>query len=795
MSDAPSQTDPPAPTPGADLWSGARVGRFTVLEKLGSGGMSTVWSAFDPKLDRLVALKFLKERPAGEGPSGLLREAQVLAQLSHPNVVAVHDVDTHDGRVFMALELVRGQSLRGWLKAPRPWRAVVRVLVEAGRGLAAAHQAGIVHRDFKPANVLVGEDGRVRVTDFGLARAAARPALTPTATPALPPLALQSGVEDVTERGFAIGTRGYMSPEQERGELADSRSDQFSFCVTAYEALCGIRPDAAAAPTATGTVDSEAPTVPVQPLSRPEPARLPGPRPGFRPPRRVLRVVARGLRREAGQRWGSMPELLEALDQASRRLRPVHLVAGAAALVVVAAAAAGPLSRRCSGGDQLIQEAWRPPDRAWLGTSFAAAAPEDPGAAGRAADQLDAYALGWAAAYRDTCRAAERGGEAAAVGALRLSCLEARREEARAVVELFRRADRRVVEKSADAVLGLPGVQGCAEVQAFPAPQPLPDDPRAREQIEELSRQLARIAALYGTGDYPAAAALAEPLSRQAEQTGFAPLQARAQLQRGSALMQIDRVDQAREVLTRAFTTAERARDDATRATAAARLGYLMGHLSGKFSEADAWLDEAIAVSERASSTQVSFDAHVGMAVLRLEEGRPREALEQVRATESMLPRLPGGAAEVNYRILLSDALMELGKNTEAIRPAEEAVALSRRIYGDRHQRTARTEYALGRALVYADRFVEGRAHVDTAAEIFTARSGPDARVVLQLSDLRVTAFQGEGRFKDALEESLRTLERKERLLGKDHMDLAFTLDNLGYALEALGRLPEAVDP
>src|SRR6185369_4160959 len=173
-----------------DVEAGERVGRYTVLERLGEGGMGTVWAAFDPTLDRKVALKFLHGTSADSEPGmaggakdPLLREAQALAKLSHPNVVAVHEVDTHRGRVFMALELVQGKTLKKWLAEKRHWREVLRALVEAGRGLAAAHAAGVVHRDMKPANILVGDDGRVRISDFGLARPEAHRKLDGAATP------------------------------------------------------------------------------------------------------------------------------------------------------------------------------------------------------------------------------------------------------------------------------------------------------------------------------------------------------------------------------------------------------------------------------------------------------------------------------------------------------------------------------------------------------------------------------------------------------------------------------------
>ncbi|HLL81490.1 MAG TPA: protein kinase [Longimicrobium sp.] len=172
-----------APGPGGStlfLERGTRVGRYVILEQIGSGGMGVVYAAMDPELDRKVALKLLRStgNDAPGAPSEarvrLLREAQAMARLSHPNVITIHDVGSHFSQVYLAMELVQGTTLTEWLRAKRTWREVVRVFCKAGQGLAAAHQAGLVHRDFKPDNVLVGDDGSVHVMDFGLARAATR---------------------------------------------------------------------------------------------------------------------------------------------------------------------------------------------------------------------------------------------------------------------------------------------------------------------------------------------------------------------------------------------------------------------------------------------------------------------------------------------------------------------------------------------------------------------------------------------------------------------------------------------
>ncbi|HEY0192590.1 MAG TPA: serine/threonine-protein kinase [Kofleriaceae bacterium] len=240
--------------PGAR--SGTMIGRFLVEGVLGTGGMGVVLAAYDPELDRKVALKLLAARPDPRWAEARIGEARAMAQLAHPNVVTVHEAGIVDATPYLVMELVAGGTLRSWIAEPHDWREVLAMMCAAGAGLAAAHRAGVVHRDFKPENVLVGGDGRPRVSDFGLASHGATPG-----------------------RG---GTRGYMAPEQRAGALVDARADQYAFCVTLAEALRGSRPRA-----------------------RPTPAwwdraMRRGPRAVGRAPAWLDRAVQRGLRAEPG---------------------------------------------------------------------------------------------------------------------------------------------------------------------------------------------------------------------------------------------------------------------------------------------------------------------------------------------------------------------------------------------------------------------------------------------------------------------------------------------------------------
>jgi serine/threonine protein kinase len=227
-----------------------KIGRFTVIDRLGEGGMGVVYTAYDDQLDRKVAVKVLRGEATRQdqvGRTRLLREAQAMARLSHPNIVTVYEVGDLDDQVFIAMEFVRGVSLDAWLK--RPGQAHLardprRVHRKAGRGLEAAHRAGIIHRDFKPHNVLVADEGAVKVLDFGLARAAEHAGSEELSATPESGAYNQSNLLDapLTRTGAIMGTPAYMAPEQHEGRPATAQSDQFSFCVSLHEGLYGIHP-------------------------------------------------------------------------------------------------------------------------------------------------------------------------------------------------------------------------------------------------------------------------------------------------------------------------------------------------------------------------------------------------------------------------------------------------------------------------------------------------------------------------------------------------------------------------
>ena len=452
-----------APCSGADR-TPVRIGRFDVLRRLGAGGMGVVYSAFDDELDRKVAIKLVLADRTG-GTQRLRREAQAIAKLSHPNVAVVYEVGEHRGQVFIAMEFVRGVTLRQWLDAEtRSWPEIRDVFIQAGEGLAAAHAADLVHRDFKPDNVMVGDDGRVRVLDFGLA------AVTGEAPPAGASAESSPVSTRLTATGALVGTPAYMAPEQLAGGRSAPRSDQFSFCVCLWEALMQRRPFDG------DTVEGLAAAV----CDGPRPA-IPD-TPGL--PATVGQAIVRGLSVDPDDRFDNMRQLLAAVsvDPAARRRR-ASLALGGAGLVVVASAAGyfiAAADQSCAPAQTQLEPFWTAGRRSAAETALARAETPVPLPAwAKTATALDEFVDEWTAVYERTCAAANVGEE------LRLErqlCLQWELEALQPLTDALVAGEAEAVARTA------------SELQTFPRP--------AQCETEAQLKRLAQSRAL-GTSPRP----------------------------------------------------------------------------------------------------------------------------------------------------------------------------------------------------------------------------------------------------------------------------------------------------
>ena len=524
-----SQTMAPAASGVQSIVDGRReqIGRYVVLKALGSGGMGVVLAAYDADLDRKVALKILREdiRDGSAGAVRMRREAQAMARLSHPNVAQVYEVaeDQH-GRLFLAMEYIEGVTLRAWLDAKaRSWREVLAVYVEAGRGLAAAHAAVLMHRDFKPENVMLARDGRVRVVDFGLSRRYQVHDDDASAS------ASGRGVElTVTRVGALVGTPAYMSPEQHEHGDVDARSDQFSFCVAVWEALYGRRPYA-------GETVAEV-------LASIRGGELRGAA-GSRVPAWVRRVLERGLVHEPSLRWPTMDALLAELGRDPVRTRRRWLAA-AAAVVGVAGASYGVAAYRiaearvCSGAAEELAAVWGPEPRAAVeGAVRATGVAYAERAATTAADLLDEHAARWVAVHTSSCTSHQRGHLSPQLFDRRMACLRQRRSELAATATVLAQTTRETVTQAVDAARGLPPVGMCEDDERLLAAVVPPADAETTAAVEEVRGRLARLQALERGGRHAEALAAVLPLTGEAERLGFVPLRAEVHLLAAKLLM------------------------------------------------------------------------------------------------------------------------------------------------------------------------------------------------------------------------------------------------------------------
>lgn len=736
----------------AQLARGTALGRYLILEVLGEGGMGVVYSAYDPELDRKVAIKLLQPElrsSALADPTRLVREAQALARLSHPNVIAVHDVGTlPDDRVFIAMELVDGETLRRWLRAqPRSWREVVAVMLGAGSGLAAAHAAGLVHRDFKPDNVLVGRDGRVRVMDFGLARLQRLAEEEPRASrdsdlqvEARSPLSAP-----LTVAGTVLGTPAYIAPEIYREQPADERADQFSFGVTMYEALFGIRPY--------HRKDLRAGVA--TPMQPPTPARVPAP---------IQRVVMRAIAIDPAARYPTMDALLAELaidPDAARRRRLVGGGAAAAAAAIaiaagVAMSSAGAPSREppCRGIDRRLAGIWDDAARREIGAAFGKATPLFGARAFAVVERaLDTYATAWATTATESCEATRiRGTQTEDVLTLRQGCLDQRLEELRAVAGVFRNADATLVERAETVVAGLEPVRRCSNIELLRAPERATDEQQAR--LRPLLPKLADAKAALGAGQFLAAGLAVRALVDGSKEAGFEPALAEALLLRGTLLLQLGKGADAVTALTDAVWSAMRGRREDIVATAALAAAQASAQFVHKPAEARIWLGLAAA-----SATRIGVDP-------KLEQKR-LEVLGIIEAESGNLPA--------------------------AIAAHEQALVLATRARDDGPEGIWANEQMLGSTLAKSGAWIKALPHFERALALREAMVGPEHPDIALILSMLGASYNRAGERAKARAAYGRALAIRERAFGPDSPRLAVTLNNYAHHQRTQGNHVDAL--
>jgi tetratricopeptide (TPR) repeat protein/tRNA A-37 threonylcarbamoyl transferase component Bud32 len=762
------------------LKTGALVGRYVVIDHLGSGAMGSVFAAYDPELGRRVALKILHERSADESSRlRMLREAQAMARLQHPNVVVVFDVGAYDGRIWLAMELVEGQTLGAWLRAAeRDWAAVVEVLVAAAQGLAAAHSAGLIHRDVKPENIMIS-DGRVRVADFGLARAGADMA-EETGIDTVTRTGVNSLLDsDLTGVGALVGTPRYMSPEGFLGEPVDARGDQYGWAVTAWEALYG------APPVEAETLDE---------LRRKVITGQRRPPTGRRVPKWLRRIVERCLEVLPDARFPSMSAVVAAIEVQRRRRRwlfGAYGAAGVAALVAAGLAVAGlaerDADRRCVAAGAAIDEVWGSAQRRATEGAFTASGHPDARAIfRRSAPWLDDYAARWRDERTALCRAT-RAGEAEAPAAA-LACLEERRLALAALVDgVFASADRDVVLRSVSAAAGLPALAPCSDAAALARAPALPEADAARERIAALRGRHEQVKALVAAGKYPAASDALPGLVADAEASGWEPLIVDVGLTKAGLLIRTGDSEGAEALYEETLWRAASAGDDASVADAAAMLTYVVGYLRARPVEGLRWGRMARAALARAGDLEGMREATLvsSLGIVHEALGDYDAAQANKEAVLELRERLMGAAhpGVANAHNNLGILYLTRGEAERAEHHHRRAIAIRERVLGPRHPDVGDSYLNLGNVYALRKDNAAALAAYERALGIFAESYGEGTPRVAAILDNIAGVQRDLGDLDAALRNHREALAIRERVLPENHPEIGVSHFGVGACL------------
>lgn len=765
-----------------------RVGRYVLGDRIGRGAMGEVFRAHDPELDREIAIKVVWpprfRGDAAPSRAKLMREAQAVALLSHPNVVTIHDVgpcfsdDAGVGPIYIAMELVEGETIREWMDAapPRSWREVLSVFLPAGRGLAAAHAAGVVHRDFKPANVLIGRDRRIRVTDFGLARIVGSPSESATQSDADASGSRAGGAPGT----LSIGTPGYMAPEQQRGDSYDVRADIFGFCAALYEALYGVKAFAGdRAEAVMLAVDSGQITPPPSGVSVPAPVR---------------RIAERGLSRTPEGRPPSMEVVLAELERAARPSRGrAFLVGGITVVGLGVGLAWWPRAEPCLDAAHAIEERWDPTRREAVSRALHGLDVPDADLLARTAvAELDAYAVSWTTVRMNACRAAAT--TPPDLVDARTRCLERGLSELGGLVDMLGEADVALAAGTLRAIERLPLPTTCDDPQYLLSEVPPPSDPAIARQVAALREQLAEVATLRSTGEREEALREAVRVHTEAAALGYAPLTTEAELVWALCLEATGESAAAREHARAAYFAAQEAGLDGLAAASAVALVTALTW-SNDFEGAREWQAHAEAALARSPSPERAISMEVASGHLARRTGDYPEAQRRFEAAREHADELFGaGSLEV------ADAELELAKLARVrgeVEVAKEILDGARerfvRHLGPAHPRIADIEVSYGNIAVIAGDWAAAERHARRAIEIIESWFGPGTPSAISARSDLANALVALGRPGEAIEVLQGAVATLDAQPEPDDYELSGVLNDLGGALAGVGRYEEAI--
>jgi tetratricopeptide (TPR) repeat protein len=709
-----------------------------------------------------------------------------MAQLSHPNVVSVYDVELDCEGVVLVMEYVEGGTLRSWLKKPRSWREILDAFIDAGRGLAAAHEAGVLHRDFKPSNVLVGTDGRIRVMDFGLARLETRgcpPRLAEIADESSSSL-LEGITVELTAGGAVMGTPAFMAPEQHEGLPLHAAADQYAFCVALWLAIAGSYPFGQP-----GELLPEA--------KRAGPPRWPR---DVRVPRALVTAVRRGLAPVADHRWSSMDALLRVLADvrrpASRRWRGLGFVTAVAVTSSAAAGFLGEPTEQCAGASDELVEAWGDTRRnAAEAAMLATKLPYSRDLWLATETKLAAYSQEWIAMHRDSCEASTvRGEQSPALMDMRMACLHGAKVQLAATTRLLAEADPEVMGNVPDLLASLPDLQRCARIDALQA-EVMPPDAEDAEEVHAVRSELARARALREAAKYDDSAAVVEGVVARTAALEYGPLQTELALAAGHAYEELGAYERSEGEFERAMQSALEFRQWDEALEAATELVFVVGSKLGRSDGGLAYAATARGLLAR-SSSPVTAEARIltKLGPVYKAQGKYVEAETELRAAVKLLATTyaPEHPHLLTARSNLANALSSQGRFAESEAEHRAVLALRESTLGPSHPQVAESRTNLGTVLSKLGRPVEAEIEHRIALWIWSGSFGDEHPSVITSRSNIATVLGSQGRYAEAEAEHRTVIALWEATLGPAHRGLAVSRNNLSTVLEKQKRFVEA---
>ncbi len=777
---------------------GQSVGRYVVLDRIGAGGMGVVYAGYDPELDRRVAIKLLRDRPSNPASAKrrqrrLLREAQALARLDHPNVVSVHDVGEHEGGVYVAMEFIDGMTLGDWLPGKEGrWREVLEVFLRAGRGLVAAHAKGLVHRDFKPDNVMLGHDDRVRVMDFGLARPTGDTTLSSqddetdddVARPSIE--ALQT---PLTQAGMLMGTPAFMAPEQHLREEVGAAADQFAFCAALWFGIYGRYPYEGKTVLQIGAraINNE--------LSEP---------PSLAVPRWLRDALTRGLRSRSDERFESMSALLEVLQAGLQRQRRRPMVLAGLAVGALGLGAMGLVhhghaqqAAACVAAGEQIDDTWSPETRdriehAVRGTERVYAAE----AVDHALPLIDDWVHQWRSQRQGVCTAAQNDhGLEPELEARATACFAERRLQLEAMVSTVQEDPEAAVEGLVKAASRLPQVDQCADPRYLQQRPTRSED--STEAVHRIWILLSESRSLHHTGNLEPARRRAQRALEAAEGLGDTVLTAEARVALGTVLMKQGDYDGAQASLAQAFVDAGSVDAIEAAAMASSALVYLVGYVQDRHDEGLAWAKVAEVYTRRIEVEPGLWSAvfHNQIAAVHLARADYDEARAAFERSLALRERILGNAHPA-----VADSLGNIaavvdagGDPRKAVEIQQRAVLRKQTAYGLHHPSVAVSMTNLGDFHRKAGQLDEAKGQLERALETHRQIHGTDHPQTMAALNNLALVHKELGDYDAAEPLHRRVLEVRREAFGPEHPSVAFATLNLALLHRARGDLEAAL--